>query len=125
MNVITNTIPNLKNPMRQRILNYPFTYAKVFEMNSFLSDAWMQKLNVVKYYLDKFRLLKVNMGILKHLYEVPSEIYFNVHGSMHRNNILIYKSQQMHMSQSLFFFWELLYMFRVSLPPIFRSTKQL
>jgi hypothetical protein len=35
----------------------------------------MQKLNIVKYYLDKFRPLKVNMDILERLYEVPSEIF--------------------------------------------------
>lgn len=61
-NVITNTIPNLKNPMRQ---HYPVTYAKVFEVNSFLPHALIQKLIFVKYYLDKFRPLKVNMDILK------------------------------------------------------------
>jgi len=27
---------------------------------------------------------------------------FNVHGSMHRNNILVYNSKKMHKSQSLF-----------------------
>jgi hypothetical protein len=28
---------------------------------------------------------------------------FNVHGSVHRNNILVYKSQQEHKSHSLFY----------------------
>jgi len=39
INVITNTIPNLKNPMRQRILHFPVNYAKVFGVNSFLPHA--------------------------------------------------------------------------------------
>jgi len=40
-----------------------------------------------------------------------------------RNNILIQKSQQD--ARVTEFIWRLLYMFRVSLSPIFRSTKQL
>jgi len=42
---------------------------------------------------------------------------------MHRSNILVYKSQQD--AKVTEFVWELLYMFRVSLSPIFRSTNQL
>jgi len=50
---------------------------------------------------------------------------FNVHGSVHRNNILVYKFQQDAHVTEFIFVWELLYMFRVSLSPIFRSTKKL
>ena len=51
-------------------------------------------------------------------------LYFlNIHGSVHRNNILVYKSQQdVHVTD---FIWQLLYMFRASLSPIFRSAKQM
>ena len=42
---------------------------------------------------------------------------------MHRNNILVYKSQQDAHITEFIFVRELLYMFRVSLSPIFRSTK--
>jgi len=49
--------------------------------------------------------------------------FFNVHWSVHRNNILVHKSQQdAHVTE---FIWQSLYMFRASLSPIFRSTKQL
>jgi hypothetical protein len=50
---------------------------------------------------------------------------FNIHGSVHRNYILIWKSQQDAQVTEFIFIWWLLYMFRVSLSPIFRSTKQL
>jgi len=50
---------------------------------------------------------------------------FNVHGSVNRNNILVYKSQQDAHVIEFIFVWELLYMFRASLSPIFRTTKQL
>jgi len=50
---------------------------------------------------------------------------FNVHGSVHRNNILVYKSQQDAHVTGFSFVRELLCMFRVSLSPIFRSIKQL
>jgi len=49
---------------------------------------------------------------------------FNVHGSVYRNNILVYNSNKMH-SHRVYLIWQLLYMFRASLSPIFRSTKQL
>jgi len=41
-------------------------------------------------YLFKINKCKINLT-------------FNVHGSMHRNNILVYNSNQMHKSQSLFY----------------------
>ena len=43
----------------------------------------MQKLNFVKCYLDKFRTLKVNMGILERLYEVPSETFRQKKSQVH------------------------------------------
>lgn len=74
INVITNTIADLKNPMCRKILHYPVNFAKGFEVNSFLPNTWMQKPDFVKYYLYKFRPLNINMGILERVYEVPSEI---------------------------------------------------
>jgi len=44
---------------------------------------------------------------------------------VHFNNILIQKSQQGAHVTEFIFIWRLLYMFRASLSPIFRSTKQL
>jgi len=44
---------------------------------------------------------------------------------MHRNNILIRKFQQDAHVTEFIFIRQLLYKFRVSLSPIFRSTKQL
>ena len=45
---------------------------------------------------------------------------FNVHGSMYRNNILIYIQQDA--TLHIYFIRKLLYMFRVVPPPIIRST---
>jgi hypothetical protein len=45
---------------------------------------------------------------------------FNVHGSVHRNNIVIYIQQDATLDS--YFICKLLYMFRVVLPPIIRST---
>jgi hypothetical protein len=47
---------------------------------------------------------------------------FNVHRSMHRNNILISNKIQRY---TVYFIWKLLYMFRVVPSPIIRSYKQL
>jgi len=44
---------------------------------------------------------------------------------VNRNNTLLYKSQQDAHVTEFIFVSQLLYMFRVSLSPIFRSTKQL
>jgi len=49
---------------------------------------------------------------------------FNVHGSVHHNNILIHISNKMHCYR-VYLIWQLLFMFQVSPSPIFRSTKQL
>jgi hypothetical protein len=55
---------------------------------------------------------------------VPKSTYlfnlFNVHGSVHRKNILIYiqKESMLH----IYFIWKLLYIFRVVPPPIIRSA---
>ena len=46
---------------------------------------------------------------------------FNVHGSVHRKNILIYMSNKMQ-RYTVYFIWKLFYMFRVLPPPIIRST---
>ena len=46
---------------------------------------------------------------------------FNVHGSLHRNNILIYIQQDATLHSS-FFIWKLPYMFRVVPPPTIRSA---
>jgi hypothetical protein len=46
---------------------------------------------------------------------------FNVHGSVHRNNILIYISNKMK-PYTVYFIWKLLYMFRAVPPPIIRSV---
>jgi hypothetical protein len=51
--------------------------------------------------------------------------FFSAHWSVHRNNIVVYKSQQDAHVTEFIFVLELLYMFQVSLSPIFRSTKQL
>jgi len=48
----------------------------------------------------------------------------NVHGSVHRNSILIYISNKMQ-SYTVYFIWKLLYMFRVIPSSIIRSAKQL
>jgi hypothetical protein len=48
-------------------------------------------------------------------------LLFNVHGSVHRNNILIYISNNMQ-RYTVYFIWKLLYMFRVVPLPIFRSA---
>ena len=45
---------------------------------------------------------------------------FNVHGFVHRNNILIYVQQDATLHS--LFIWKLLYMFRVVPPPIIRSA---
>jgi len=47
-------------------------------------------------------------------------MYFNVRGSVHRKNILIYIQQDATLHS--YFIWKLLYMFRVAPPPIIRST---
>jgi len=46
---------------------------------------------------------------------------FNVHGSVHRNNIVIYTPTRC-TCYRVYFIWQLLYMFRALLSPIFRST---
>jgi hypothetical protein len=45
---------------------------------------------------------------------------YNVHGSVHRKNILIYVQQDSTLHS--LFIWKLLYMFRVVPPPIIRSA---
>jgi hypothetical protein len=55
-------------------------------------------------------------------------LLFLVLGPSEKNitlNILVYKSQLDAQVTEFIFVWQLLYMFRVSLSPIFRSTKQL
>jgi hypothetical protein len=46
---------------------------------------------------------------------------FNVHGPVHRKNILIYISNKMQ-RYTVYFIWKLLYIFRVAPPPILRSA---
>jgi len=46
-------------------------------------------------------------------------IEFNVHGSMYRNNILVYNKTQRY---TVYFIWKLLYIFRALPPPIIRSA---
>jgi hypothetical protein len=74
--------------------------------------------------VNQMTLEEVNFFSSSRIFWV-THIKFNVHGSVHRNNILVYKSQQDAQVTEFIFIWELLYMFRVSLSPIFRSTKQL
>jgi hypothetical protein len=50
---------------------------------------------------------------------------FNVYGSVHRYNIVVYKSQQDAQVTEFILSLQLLCMFRALLSPIFRSTKQL
>jgi len=52
-----------------------------------------------------------------------SSLLFKVHGSVHRNNILVYKSQQDAHVTEIIFVGELLYMFPVSLSPISSRNK--
>jgi len=53
---------------------------------------------------------------------------FNVHGSVHRKNILIYIQQDAILQfiisgiYTVYYIWKLLYMFRVVLSPIIRSA---
>ena len=46
---------------------------------------------------------------------------FNLHGSVHRNNILIHTSNKTQ-RYTVYFIWKLLYMFRVVPPPIIRNA---
>ena len=46
-----------------------------------------------------------------YIYDI-SNLRVNVHGSVHRNNILVYKYQQDAQVTKFIFVWELLYMFR-------------
>jgi len=55
-------------------------------------------------------------------FNVNSTSKFNVHGSVHRNNILIYIYNKMQ-RYTAYFIWKLLYMFRVVRPPIIRSKQ--
>jgi hypothetical protein len=128
-------------PSETFIINYQFSWLHISEdwiihMGTLCTYPYVTQYKmfsvVCKHLIQHYRLFlllserKVNgTDRGKTLTCITTQRESNVHGSVHRNNILVYKSQQDAHIAEFIFVWELLYMFRVSLSPIFRSTKQL
>jgi len=80
-------------------------------------------LDILIHYLEDISYWEPNVLLINtftpfNIYPVYS--FLNVHVSLHRNNIVIYIQQDA--TLHILFFWKLLNMFRVVLPPIIRSA---
>jgi hypothetical protein len=78
-----------------------------------LQDSSATKVQVLQPVLNLFILLIYPNGEAKTTQQFICK--FNVHGSVHRNNILVYNSNRMHKSQSLFYLIPALYVSGVTI----------